>query len=111
VTPSSNGTTTTLTINSGTLTQGLHRFVVRATGMNGDSTPRKVTHLLPLYVNVMPADSGGGDEYVDITGFAVMRVASVSTNSINAYAITPAVSDPNDPLLKRGRIARLVPWT
>jgi hypothetical protein len=110
VTPSRNGTSTTLTINTGTLSTGSHRFIVRATGMNGDSPPVPVTKLLPLYVNVNPSDQSGSDIYVDISGFAVMRIASMTSNTISAYAITPAVTNLNDPLLKRGRIARLVPW-
>jgi hypothetical protein len=111
VTPSKNGNSTTLTINTGTMAQGLHRFVVRATGMNGDATPRSVTHLLPLTVDVAPASSSRNDEYVDVTGFAVMRLTEVNGNTISAYAITPSVANPNDPILKRGKIARLVPWS
>jgi hypothetical protein len=110
ISPSKNGTSTTLTINTGTLSTGSHRFIVRAHGMNGDSPPVPVTKLLPLYVNVNPSDQSGSDIYVDITGFAVMRIASMDANTISAYAITPAVTSLNDPLLKRGRIARLVPW-
>jgi putative Flp pilus-assembly TadE/G-like protein len=111
VTPSKNGSSTTLTINTGSMAQGLHRFVVRATGMNSDSTPRPVTHLLPLYVDVSPSSGGKNDEYVDVSGFAVMRLTDVNGNSISAYAITPSVPNPNDPILKRGKIARLVPWS
>jgi hypothetical protein len=111
VTPSKNGTSTTLTINTGTMAQGLHRFVVRATGMNGDSPSTPVTHLLPLTVDVAPSSSSRNDEYVDITGFAVMRLTEVNGNTISAYAITPTVANPNDPILKRGKIARLVPWS
>jgi hypothetical protein len=110
VTPSGGGTNTTLTINTGTMSTGIHRFVVRASGMNGDATPRPVAHLLQVFVNVGGSGNTGSDEYVDISGFAVMRIASLSSNTINAYAITPAVTDPNDPILKRGRTPRLVPW-
>jgi hypothetical protein len=35
----------------------------------------------------------------------------VNGNTISAYAITPTVPNPNDPILKRGKIARLVPWS
>jgi hypothetical protein len=114
VTPSKTGNSTTLTINTGTMSIGDHIFTVRATGMNNDSTSRKVTHLMQLDVRVAP--STGSEEYVDIVGFAVMRIASMPsvksdpTNSISAYAITPVIADPNDSRLRRGQVAKLVPW-
>jgi len=110
VTPSRNGNSTTLTINTGTIAPGSYRFIVRATGTNADATPRSVTHLLALTVNVAPSSSRS-DEYVDIVGFAVMRLAGVSSNAVTAYAITPVILDMNDERLRRGQVARLVPWT
>jgi hypothetical protein len=110
VTPSKNGTSTTLSINTGTMATGAYTFTVRATGMNGDSPSRPVTHLLQLTVNVSPSTSSGKD-YVDVVGFAVMRIASMTSNSISAYAITPMIPDPNDARLRRGQVAKLVPWT
>jgi hypothetical protein len=110
VTPTKPGASTTLTINTGTLASGSHKFTVRATGMNGDSTSRKVTHLMTLTVRVTPS-SGGSQEYVDLTGFAVMRIASMDANTINAYAITPVITDPDDYRLRRGQVAKLVPWS
>lgn len=110
VTPTSgNGTDSTLTINTGTMAPGRHRFVVRATGLNGDPTPRPVTHLLQLWVDVATGSSAP-TEYVDIVGFAVMRIATMDSNTITAYAITPMITDPNDSRLLRGQVARLVPW-
>jgi hypothetical protein len=110
VTPTNgNGTNSTLTINTGTMAPGRHRFVIRATGLNGDSTPHPVTHLLQVWVDVATGGSGN-DDYVDIVGFAVMRIASMDANAIYAYAITPVIADPNDPRLLRGQTARLVPW-
>jgi len=110
VTPTNgNGVNSTLTINTGTMAPGRHRIVVRATGMNGDSPAHKVTHLMQLWVDVATGSSGH-DEYVDIVGFAVMRIASMDSNTVNAYAITPVIADPNDPRLRRGQVARLVPW-
>jgi hypothetical protein len=88
---------------------GRHRIVVRATGMNGDPTPRKVTHLLQLWIDVATG-GGGNDDYIDIVGFAVMRIAAMDSNTISAYAITPVIADMNDPQLRRGQVARLVPW-
>jgi hypothetical protein len=112
VTPTSSGVTSTLTINTGTMPTGRYSLVVRATGVNNDISPRPVTHLLPLTVDVQTGDSGN-QNYVDITGFALMRIASdplTNSNTIWAYAITPVILDPDDPQLRRGQAARLVPW-
>ncbi|HEX2756174.1 MAG TPA: pilus assembly protein TadG-related protein [Candidatus Limnocylindrales bacterium] len=111
VTPTKPGASTTLTINTGTMATGTYIFTVRATGMNGDSTSRKVTHLMQLTVRVAPSSSTGSDEYVDIVGFAVMRITYMDANTISAYAITPVIADPNDSRLRRGQVAKLVPWT
>ncbi|HET7676247.1 MAG TPA: pilus assembly protein TadG-related protein [Candidatus Limnocylindrales bacterium] len=110
VTPSRNGSSYTLSINTGTMAPGAYRFIVRATGTNADSTPSKVTHLLPLTVNVAPSGASGSDQYIDIVGFAVMRIATVDPNFVEAYAITPVVADMNDPSLRRGQTVRLLPW-
>ena len=112
ITPTSGGATSTLTINTGTMPTGRYSLVVRATGLNNDPTPRPVTHLLPLTLDVQTGDSGN-QNYVDITGFALMRIASnplTNSNTIWAYAITPVILDPDDPQLRRGQAARLVPW-
>jgi hypothetical protein len=77
--------------------------------LNGDTTPRPVTHLLQLWIDVATGESSNQD-YVDIVGFAVMRIVSVDTNTVSAYAITPVIPDPNDFRLRRGQVARLVPW-
>jgi len=114
VTPSKAGNSTTLTINTGTMSIGDHIFTLRATGMNNDSPNLKVTHLVNLTVRVAPTI--GSQEYVDIVGFAVMRIANMPSvsgdpsNSISAYAITPVIADPNDSRLRRGQVAKLVPW-
>ncbi|MEO5940870.1 MAG: pilus assembly protein TadG-related protein [Candidatus Limnocylindrales bacterium] len=108
-TPTRPGATSTLTINTGTMATGSYTFTVRATGMNGDATPRKVTHLLQLTVRIAPS-SGGSDEYIDIVGFAVMRITAMDANTISAHAITPVIADPNDYRLRRGQVAKLVPW-
>jgi len=117
VTPTKAGTSTTLTINTGTMAAGTYHLTVRATGLNGDSTSRSVTHLVDLTLIVQPGTASGGDSYVDIVGFAVMRITNMPSvkndpsNSISAYAITPVIADPNDSRLRRGQVAKLVPWT
>jgi hypothetical protein len=40
-----------------------------------------------------------------------MRVVLGDSNTIQAYAITPVIADLNDPQLRRGQVARLVPWS
>ncbi len=108
VTPANgNGNPSTLTINTGTMSPGRHRIVLRATGVNSDA--QKVTHLTQLFVDVATG-GGGNDNYIDIVGFAVMRIAAMDANTISAYAITPVIANMNDPQLRRGQVARLVPW-
>ncbi len=108
VTPTSSGASSTLTIGTGTLAPGRYQFVVRATGINSDS--RRVTRLMALTVYVGTSSSGGNQDYVDIVGFAVMRVVGITSNSVTAYAITPVIADPSDSRLRRGQVARLAPW-
>jgi hypothetical protein len=43
-------------------------------------------------------------------GFAVFRVSAAGSNSIDGYAISGVYPDLNDPALRRGQVARLVPW-
>jgi len=97
----------TLTINSGTLAPGQYDLVVRATGTNGAGQP--VTHLLPISLAV--ATAGTSDDYVDIIGFAVFRISAVDANTVWGYAISSMKADMNDPALRRGQVARLVPWS
>jgi len=106
--PTNNGTAVTLTIDTGTVAPGTYDFVVRACGVNAGG--KQVTRLVPIEVNVATASSGGNQEYVDIIGFAVMRVVSSDSNAVRAYAISPMYTDPNDDRLRRGQVARLVPW-
>jgi hypothetical protein len=107
VTPTAAGATTTLTINTGTLAPGTYDMVVRATGMNGDLIPRKVTHLLPIQVHVATTPPA---KFVDIAGFAVMRIVAVDPDFVTAQAIAGPYADMNDPRLVRGRTGRLTPW-
>jgi hypothetical protein len=111
VSPTKAGAHSTLTINTGTMAPGIYTFTVRATGTNTDATPHKVTHLIQVTVDVGTSSASGSQEYVDISGFAVMRIASIDSNTISAYAISPVVTDMNDPQLRRGQVARLVPWS
>ncbi|MFP5341433.1 MAG: pilus assembly protein TadG-related protein [Candidatus Limnocylindria bacterium] len=113
VTPSSftldrnDSQTVTISVNGGTLGPGEYPLTVRATGTNSSGQP--VTRLIPFVFDV--ATAGTSTEYVDILGFTVFRIAAVTSNSIDGYAISGVYADQNDPALRRGQVARLVPWT
>lgn len=102
------GTTVTLTINAGSLVEGQYPLIVRATATNADGY--KVTHLLPINLGVVTGSSNSNTSYVDVTGYAVMRFASFTSNTVYAYAISPIFTDPNDSRLRLGQVARLVAW-
>ena len=119
VTPSSftlnKGTnqTTTITVNAGTLAPGVYSLTLRVTGTN--SSGQVVTRQLPISVAIATASTT--NEYVDILGFTTFRIscvpsaASCPANSIFGYAISGVYTDMNDPALRRGQLARLVPWS
>ncbi|HEY3335402.1 MAG TPA: pilus assembly protein TadG-related protein [Candidatus Limnocylindrales bacterium] len=102
------GTTVTLTINAGSLPEGQYQLVVRATGVNSDGY--KVTHMLPIVLGVVTGSSNSNTSYVDVTGYAVMRLASFTSNTVYAYAVSPVITDPADSRLRLGQVARLVAW-
>lgn len=101
------GTASTLTINTAGLAQGCYLFTLRGYGINSDGQP--VTHLETVRFTVATTVAGG--QYVDVIGFAVFQVDSVSSNDIVGHAVTGIAADPNDPTLRRAQRARLVPWS
>lgn len=96
----------TLSVNGGTLGPGEYPLTLRATGLN--AAGQKVTRLIPFVLDI--ATAGTSTRYVDIVGFAVFRISAASSNSIDGYAISGVYADMNDPALRRGQTARLVPW-
>lgn len=109
VSPAKNrGTTITLTIPVTGVANDYYTFVVRARTTNGDGQP--VTRLLPVTVAVGMTGATGNKQYVDVTGYALMRVSDVQANYVSAYAISPIYRDPNDRHLRLGQEARLYPW-
>jgi len=70
----------------------------------------KVTHLLPIVLGVVTGSSNSNTSYVDVTGYGVMRIATITSNTVFAYAISPVITDPNDSRLRLGQVARLVAW-
>ena len=98
--------TATVSVNGGTLGPGLYSLTLRVTGLNQSGQP--VTRLVPITVAIATASTS--NEYVDILGFATFRITSIDSNTINGYAISGLYADMNDPALRRGQVARLVPW-
>jgi hypothetical protein len=104
--------TVTLSINGGTLGPGVYSLTLRVTGTN--SAGQVVTRLLPISVAIATASTS--NEYVDILGFTTFRITCVPSavgcpaNSVFGYAISGVYADMNDPALRRGQVARLVPW-
>lgn len=108
VTPTTGtGALSTLTINTTGLAQGCYMFALRARGTNGDGQP--VTHLQLVRFTVATTTSSG--QYVDIIGFTVFEIDSVTSNDILGHAITGIHADPNNAALRRAQRARLMPWT
>ncbi|MEX2047679.1 MAG: pilus assembly protein TadG-related protein [Chloroflexota bacterium] len=84
-----------------------YRGWVRAAGT--DENNRRVTHLLEVNLDVNVVE-GGVTEYVDVLGYAVFQVTSITANDVLGRAITGAHNDPNHPELAVGRKFTLVPW-
>ena len=98
--------TINVSINGGSLGPGEYPLTIRATGLNSDNQP--VTRLIPITLDI--ATGSSSTEYVDIMGFALFRISNINSNSIDGYAISGVYADTNDPALRRGQVARLVPW-
>ena len=98
--------TISVTINGGSLGPGEYPLTIRATGTN--SAGQQVTHLIPILLDIATASTSS--QYVDILGFAIFRITDVNSNSVDGYAISSVYADQNDPALRRGQVARLVPW-
>jgi hypothetical protein len=107
VTPTSGaGTTSTLTIQAGSLASGCYLFRLRAQGVNADGEPVvRIEH-----VQFTVAVTTGPSEYVDVIGFAVFEITDVTSNSFSGRAITGIYADPNDLALRVAQRPRLIPW-
>jgi len=78
-------------------------------GFGRDSSNHPVNHLFQVTVTV-GVNAGGVTSYVDVIGYAAFKVTAISSNDVTGEAISPAVYDPNDPLLAIAKKIRLVPW-
>jgi hypothetical protein len=99
--------TATISVNGGTLGPGVYQLTLRVTGTN--SAGQVVTRMVPF--NVAIATASTTNEYVDILGFTTFRITSMDSNTVYGYAISGVYADMNDPALRRGQVARLVPWS
>jgi hypothetical protein len=99
--------TATVSVNGGSLGPGVYQLTLRVTGTNSGGQP--VTRMVPITVAIATASTS--NEYVDILGFTTFRISSADSNAIYGYAISGVYSDMNDPALRRGQVARLVPWS
>ena len=98
--------TATVSVNGGTLGPGVYSLSLRVTGTNSAGQP--VTRMVPITVAIATASTS--NEYVDILGFTTFRITSLDSNAVYGYAISGVYADMNDPALRRGQVARLVPW-
>ncbi|HET9755065.1 MAG TPA: pilus assembly protein TadG-related protein [Candidatus Limnocylindrales bacterium] len=96
----------TVSVNGGTLGPGVYSLTLRVTGTNSAGQP--VTRMVPITVAIATASTT--NEYVDILGFTTFRITSLDSNAVYGYAISGVYADMNDPALRRGQVARLVPW-
>ena len=108
VTPANGqGAPSTMTVDTDGLGSGCYMFTVRAKATNRDAQPVTRLATATLYVNAEPSDGS----YVDMIGFAMFEVESISANTIAGRAISRICPDPNCAELRRVQRARLIPWT
>jgi hypothetical protein len=61
-------------------------------------------------ISVAPQSAPGSDSYVDIIGYAAMKITVSEPNSVWALAITPVVSSLDASELDVVQGIRLIPW-
>jgi hypothetical protein len=81
--------------------------VIRARGLNQDGEP--VVHVQPLTLSV-GTTTGTSTKYINVQGYSVFMITSLSSNSVLGRAIRGYYTSPNDPALNVGRRPGLVPW-
>jgi hypothetical protein len=104
---SSNGTAS-VSISTSGMTQGLYTLVVRGTAT--DAGGHTITHQYPFVISVAPQSAPGSDTYVDIIGYAVMKITVSEPNSVWASAITPVLTSLDAEELAVVQPIRLIPW-
>ena len=104
-----NPPTVTVTVPTG-LPQGSYTLILRARGMNGENPSRPVVHVQSLTLAVGTAAAGAQSKYVNVQGYAVFVITSVTANTVNGRAISAYYANPNDPALNIAHKAGLIPW-
>ncbi len=78
--------------------------------MNGENPSRPVVHVQSLTLAVGTAAAGAQSKYVNVQGYAVFVITSVTANTVNGRAISAYYANPNDPALNIAHKAGLIPW-
>jgi Flp pilus assembly protein TadG len=100
--------TVTVTIPTGALASPrTYSLVLRARGLNQDGQP--VVHVQPLTLNV-GTTPGTAQKYVNVQGYSVFVITSITANAVLGRAIRGYHANPNDSALSVGRKAGLIPW-
>lgn len=106
--PKKNGPpTVTIAIPTTAVANGTYQLVVRARGTNSDGQP--VVHVQPLSLAV-GTTAGGSTKYVNVQGYVVFLITSMTSNTVYGRAISGYHANPNDPALNVAKKAGLVPW-
>ena len=99
--------TVTITIPTTAMSTGTYEAILRFRGTNGSGQP--VVHVFPLQISVNTV-AGGATSYVNVQGYVVYMITSITTNAVYGRAISRVAIDPNDPSVALARKTRLVPW-
>ena len=106
--PRKNGPpTVTIAVPTTGVLPGTYTVVVRARGTNSDSQP--VVHVVPLSLAI-GTSAGGSTKYVNVQGYVVFLITSMTSNTVYGRAISGYHANPNDPSLNVARKAGLIPW-
>jgi len=106
--PQKNGPpTVTITIPTAGMSTGTYEAILRVRGTNSSGQP--VVHVFPLQIAVNTV-AGGSTSYVNVQGYVVYLITSLTSNTVYGRAVSRVAIDPNDPTLAIARKTRLVPW-
>ena len=102
-----NPPTVTITIPTTGMSTGAYGAIVRFRGTNGSGQP--VVHVLPLQV-VVNTVAGGASSFINVQGYVVYMLTSITSSTVYGRAISRVAIDPNDAVVAIARKVRLVPW-
>lgn len=99
--------TVTITVPTSGLLTGTYSLVVRSRGTNSAGEP--VVHVEPLTLAHGTA-AGGATKYVNVQGYSVFLITSLTSNTVYGRAISGYYANPKDPALNVAHKAGLIPW-